>query len=125
MEKIFTKKLTKKGFTLAELLIVVAIIAVLVAIAAPLFTGALKNAQETADAANVRALRAAAVAEILLDKANGGTKGYGTDGPWVATAKLSGNGDFTELKITQGGTGPEGVSGETVTAIIHALTVTP
>ena len=50
------KKLTnKKGFTLMEMLIVVAIIAVLVAIAIPTFNGALTKSKEAADVANVRA----------------------------------------------------------------------
>ena len=49
------KKLNKKGFTLAELLVVVAIIAVLVAIAIPVFGGALGKANHAADLANVRA----------------------------------------------------------------------
>ena len=44
------KKLTnKKGFTLMEMLIVVAIIAVLVAIAIPTFNGALTKSKEAAD----------------------------------------------------------------------------
>ena len=45
----------KKGFTLMEMLIVVAIIAVLVAIAIPVFNGALTKSKEAADVANVRA----------------------------------------------------------------------
>ena len=50
------KKLqNKKGFTLTEMLIVVAIIAVLVAIAIPVFNGALTKSKEAADVANVRA----------------------------------------------------------------------
>ena len=48
------KKNNKKGFTLAELLIVVAIIAVLVAIAIPIFTSQLEKSRESTDAANVR-----------------------------------------------------------------------
>ena len=48
-------KTNRKGFTLAELLIVVAIIAVLVAIAIPVFTSQLHNARVAADVANVRA----------------------------------------------------------------------
>ena len=43
-----------KGFTLAELLIVVAIIAVLVAIAIPIFTSQLEKSRESTDAANLR-----------------------------------------------------------------------
>ena len=51
------KKLqSKKGFTLMEMLIVVAIIAVLVAIAIPVFNGALTKSKEAADVANVRDL---------------------------------------------------------------------
>lgn len=49
------KQTNKKGFTLAELLIVVAIIAVLVAIAIPVFTTQLHNARVAADLANLRA----------------------------------------------------------------------
>ena len=50
------KENKKKGFTLAELLIVVAIIAVLVAmISIPIFTTQLEKARESTDAANLRA----------------------------------------------------------------------
>lgn len=61
------KKTNKKGFTLAELLVVVAIIAVLVAIAIPIFTSQLEKAREAVDAANIRA----AYAEVLSDKITG------------------------------------------------------
>ena len=60
-------KNNKKGFTLAELLVVVAIIAVLVAIAIPVFSGALTKAQEAADEANLRAAYAKAVTNYLVD----------------------------------------------------------
>ncbi len=56
-----------KGFTLAELLIVVAIVAVLVAISIPVFSGALTKAQEATDEANVRAAYADAVTAQLLE----------------------------------------------------------
>ena len=47
-------KSNKKGFTLAELLIVVAIIGVLVAIAIPVFSGQLEKAKMRTVAANAR-----------------------------------------------------------------------
>ena len=56
-------KISRKGFTLAELLIVVAIIAVLVAVAIPIFGSQLEKSREAADLANVRA----AYAEVLTE----------------------------------------------------------
>lgn len=46
------EKRNNKGFTLAELLIVVAIIGVLVAIGIPIFTKQLEKSREAADMAN-------------------------------------------------------------------------
>ena len=57
---------TKKGFTLMELLIVVAIIAVLVAIAIPVLNGNLAKAKEAACKANRRSLYAQVVIEHML-----------------------------------------------------------
>ena len=64
------KKLRKneKGFTLAELLIVVAIIGVLVAISIPIFTGQLEKAKEATDQANIRNAYAIASAAALTDE---------------------------------------------------------
>ena len=58
-------KNNRKGFTLAELLIVVAIIAVLVAIAIPVFSAQLEKAKQGADAANCRAVYAEAMVNAL------------------------------------------------------------
>lgn len=66
-------KSNKKGFTLAELLIVVAIIAVLVAIAIPVFTAQLEKARQATDAANMRAAYAEAQVDSLQKDGNGGT----------------------------------------------------
>lgn len=52
-----------EGFTLAELLIVVAIIGVLVAISIPVFSSQLEKSREATDLANVRA----AYAQIMLE----------------------------------------------------------
>lgn len=62
------KKLNnKKGFTLMEMLIVVAIIAVLVAIAIPVFNGALTKSKEAADVANNRAAYAEWQVKMLTE----------------------------------------------------------
>ena len=58
MKKLLNRIRNKKGFTLAELLIVVAIIAVLVAIAIPIFTTQLEKSREATDLSNARALYA-------------------------------------------------------------------
>lgn len=59
----------EKGFTLAELLIVVAIIAVLVAVSIPIFTAQLEKSREATDLANLRAAKAEATACYLTDEA--------------------------------------------------------
>ena len=69
MKRVFKKN--EKGFTLAELLIVVAIIAVLVAISIPVFTSQLEKAKEAADAANIRSAYAEAVVDALENDGSG------------------------------------------------------
>lgn len=65
------KKMNKKGFTLAELLIVVAIIAVLVAISIPIFSAQLEKAKEATDMANIRSAYAEVIANYLGDSTQG------------------------------------------------------
>ncbi|MBQ6927624.1 MAG: prepilin-type N-terminal cleavage/methylation domain-containing protein [Oscillospiraceae bacterium] len=62
-------KKNNKGFTLAELLIVVAIIAVLTAIAIPVFTNQLEKSREATDMANVRSAYAEVMTQYLEDGA--------------------------------------------------------
>jgi prepilin-type N-terminal cleavage/methylation domain-containing protein len=66
-KNLLTKIRNRKGFTLAELLIVVAIIGVLVAISIPIFTSQLEKAREATDLANVRAAYAEVTAAYLED----------------------------------------------------------
>ena len=63
------KLLNKKGFTLMEMLIVVAIIVILVAISIPAFSSSLDSAREASDEANLRSAKAAAVLAISLGTA--------------------------------------------------------
>lgn len=63
------KKMMKnrKGFTLMEMLIVVAIIAILVIIAIPTFNSALAKARAATDVANIRSGYAAAQVEAMTE----------------------------------------------------------
>lgn len=70
---------SKKGFTLAELLVVVAIIAVLVAVAIPVFSSQLEKSREATDLANVRSAYAEVMTAALTedkDAEYNGTKIY-------------------------------------------------
>lgn len=85
----------KRGFTLAELLVVVAIIGVLVTISIPIFTTQLEKARRSVDLYNARA-----VESVLVNAINDGSVQLapGTDtndsyGIWV-TMKREGDGNW-------------------------------
>ena len=59
-------KMNKKGFTLIEMLVVVAIIAVLVAIVIPVVGNSTESAKEAKDAANIRAAISVVTTKALL-----------------------------------------------------------
>lgn len=92
-------KKNEKGFTLMEMLIVVAIIAVLVAIAIPTFTSSLNKAKVATDEANIRAGYASAMLKVLESDLDGATA------PIAAGTKFWLNADGS---VTPGDTAPTG-----------------
>ena len=66
----------RRGFTLAELLIVVAIIAVLVAISIPIFTSQLEKSRESVDLANARSLYAEVMTAAASDDSTAAHDGH-------------------------------------------------
>ena len=85
-------KNNNKGFTLAEMLIVVAIIAVLIAIAIPTFVGQLEKARETADASNIRAAYSEAVSKHLMETPD-------EDTVTIEDVRLSSSGSFEHVDL--------------------------
>ena len=112
------KKNNKKGFTLAELLIVVAIIAVLTAIAIPVFGTQLEKSREATDLANVRAAYAEQVTAFL--GGDGSTDIPAIEVPAKQTqANWQTANDSATTTIAEGQTG----SGISVPAITNHYTV--
>ena len=72
-------KKSKKGFTLVEMLVVIAIIAVLVAIIVPTVTSSTKKAKAATDAANLRSALATATIKALEGIPTGGKQFSATD----------------------------------------------
>lgn len=89
MDKLFNRR-NKKGFTLTELIIVIAILAILAAILVPLMVGYLDEAKQAVADANARTLYSAAAAAATIIIADGGTP---------ATCSNGGTTDFA-AKIT-------------------------
>ncbi len=106
------KKNNKKGFTLAELLIVVAIIAVLVAIAIPVFTSQLEKSRDAVSVSNMRSGYAEIMTCVIAgttgqDRVTGGpTDGNGGDGTYTVPVVIksqqanSWSGVATDLAFT-------------------------
>lgn len=94
------KKLNnKKGFTLMEMLIVVAIIAILIAIAIPTFSNSLTSSKQAADAANVRAAYSTATSYYMLNNVDC----YSSAGEMQADSKAETIGSMTV--VASGSTG--------------------
>lgn len=98
----------KKGFTLMEMLIVVAIIAILIAIAIPTFTDQLNKSRQAADIANIRVAYTEASLKAL-ENADG--TGEFTSVAMTHTGKFDkvenakiGGQDISGKKVTKGNT---------------------
>lgn len=77
MKKVMESKFKNKGgFTLVELLIVVAIIAILIAVSIPVVNSTLEKAREATDAANERAAAGAIVTRFLSEDISANTAYY-------------------------------------------------
>ena len=66
------KKLNKKGFTLIELIVVIAILAILAAILIPAITGYIKRAENAKDQANCRANYSQVAMQVMLGQKTAG-----------------------------------------------------
>lgn len=66
MNKMIERKKSKKGFTLIELIVVLAILVVLAAIALPTFNGLIDESRQEVAHANARTVYTAAVAYLAL-----------------------------------------------------------
>ena len=108
-----------KGFTLAELLIVVAIIAVLVAISIPIFSKQLEKAREATDIANVRSAYTEVMAAAIMEDTSSAL--YQEDGTYKAVVSLKQKqaGWQTKLPITIGGITSESTAGGTPPDAAH------
>lgn len=95
----------KKGFTLAELMVVVAIIGVLVAVSVPIFNSQLEKSREATDLANVRSAYAQVMTEAISKD--------GLPEPVAVFLKQTQDNWQTKLPITIGGVTYNGGAGST------------
>ena len=110
------KKLNKKGFTLIEMLVVIAIIAILVAIIIPTVSSATGKAKASTDAANLRSAKAALTIEALNGEIKDG------DTPSAAHCKVPGKSKYDEknfsatvVDTSKSGTGDKNTTGLEIT----------
>ena len=117
----FKKLSKKKGFTLMEMMIVVAIIATLIAVIIPTFKGALDRAHAATDEANLRAYYAEETASAILGdrapKAPDDTKSVIVSGVTYnlyGTATYSIDSKTRQMTITYNGPDGSGVTNLTI-----------
>ncbi len=122
-------KKNNKGFTLAELLIVVAIIAVLVAIAIPVFTSQLEKSREATDMANLRSGYAGVMTAYLGDGSATAVTVAATQrnfGEWEAATNATIGTQISGYADSISVTAPSKADGWTVSADdAGSITITP
>ena len=109
MNKLMKKVKDRKGFTLMEMLIVVAIIAILVAVAVPVFNTQLTKAKTQVDAAN---LRSATSMSYVMKVARCVSDDF---------ALYSGNDDITVPLLSVGGSGVISVYANVMPEMCHNI----
>lgn len=90
------KKNSKKGFTLVELVIVIAVIAILAAVMIPTFSGVIASANKSSDFQEVKAAIDGAYQDYIVANANGEVLPYGVGFIDGATDNTSSQFTFTE-----------------------------
>ena len=106
-------KENKKGFTLAELLIVVAIIAVLVAVSIPVFTTQLEKSREAVDESNMRAAYAVAMSDVLTEGYKDTTRYTAGTSTYTAYYNLDGSVSTSKPATGYGKASVTGIQGAT------------
>lgn len=132
----FNKLKNRKAFTLMEMLIVVAIIAILVAIAIPTFNNAMAKSRAATDLANIRSGYAAAIVRAMTENittdttytlnADGSVDDGGTPYECKGTSAKAADGSTIGGKFPVADTAAEGVvawaKGNTITFTVTAGT---
>lgn len=130
----FNKLKNRKGFTLMEMLIVVAIIAILVAIAIPTFNNAMAKSRAATDLANIRSGYAAAIVRAMTENittdttytlnADGSVDAGGTAYVCKGTSEKAADGSTIGGKFDVGKKGEQNVvgwaKGDTITFTVTA-----
>ena len=98
----FQKMKSRKGFTLIEMLVVIAIIAVLVAIVVPVVGNSTTKARAAADAANLRTVAAAAAISYMDNNQTIKSADLPSGGSVAAKSTLTGSDNSLKLWVSSG-----------------------